>query len=258
MTIQEFVKQDIERAAEENDIAVFYVCESGSRAWGFPSADSDYDVRFLYVHPRDWYLSIFRHRDTIEFMREFDGTDVDYVGWDIGKALLLLHNGNPNLLSWIYSPYVYYEDAVVERVRRLAADNFRPRASFHHHLSLARKHYDRYIKPHQTVSRKRYLYTLRGVLSAQLAALSVMPPIDFADLLDASPVKKRTDVLVQIAGLVSDKMFDSETDETERVPILDEYIVGEIARLRKEHIPVYRPPKEPFETLFIDIVDEYA
>ena len=59
-----------------------YACESGSRAWGFASPDSDYDVRFLYVHNEDWYLSfdVEKQRDVIEYPIV---DEIDCGGWDI-------------------------------------------------------------------------------------------------------------------------------------------------------------------------------
>lgn len=63
----------------EEHVRILYACESGSRAWGFPSADSDFDVRFIYIHPRDWYLSIEQQREVIE--RPVDG-QLDINGWD--------------------------------------------------------------------------------------------------------------------------------------------------------------------------------
>lgn len=80
----------------EEDVKIFYACESGSRAWGFPSADSDYDVRFLYRHPEEWYLSVDleEKRDVIE--RPIND-DLDISGWDLRKALKLLRKSNPPL-----------------------------------------------------------------------------------------------------------------------------------------------------------------
>ena len=64
----------------ENNVKILYACESGSRAWGFPSATSDYDVRFIYLRPVEWYLSIEQKRDVIEYPVE---NDLDISGWDL-------------------------------------------------------------------------------------------------------------------------------------------------------------------------------
>jgi predicted nucleotidyltransferase len=94
--------RDIETREE---IRILYACESGSRAWGFPSIDSDYDVRFIYLHPRDWYLSIDlqQKRDVIECSVDHH---LDINGWDLRKALQLLRKGNPPLMEWLGSPIV--------------------------------------------------------------------------------------------------------------------------------------------------------
>ena len=86
------------KMAEEDGVRVLYACESGSRAWGFPSTDSDYDVRFIYAHPVKWYLSIRNRRDVIERPVV---NDIDLSGWDIKKALVLLRKSNPPLLEWL-------------------------------------------------------------------------------------------------------------------------------------------------------------
>lgn len=98
----------LEQIEKDEDVTIFYACESGSRAWGFPSADSDYDVRFIYVRPRDWYLSIDveEKRDVIE--RPINDA-LDISGWDLRKALKLLRKSNPPLLEWLSSPIVYKE-----------------------------------------------------------------------------------------------------------------------------------------------------
>src|SRR5262245_17075085 len=90
---------------------VLLAVESGSRAWGFPSADSDFDVRFIYVRPRDWYLTIDEGRNVIE--RPLDDHEIDLSGWDLKKALVLLRKSNPPLLEWLQSPLVYLEQSSV-------------------------------------------------------------------------------------------------------------------------------------------------
>jgi uncharacterized protein len=70
----------------EHGCRVLFACESGSRAWGFASPDSDYDVRFIHTHPLDWYLRVKPGNDTIERMAP---GDMDFSGWDLRKALAL-------------------------------------------------------------------------------------------------------------------------------------------------------------------------
>ena len=93
--------------------------QSGSRAWGFASRDSDYDVRFLYVHRRDWYLSVEDRRDVIE---QPIAEDLDVSGWELRKALRLLRKSKPPLLEWLKSPIVYRHDPVFAHEVRRARD----------------------------------------------------------------------------------------------------------------------------------------
>jgi uncharacterized protein len=114
-------------------VGVLYACESGSRAWGFASPDSDWDVRFIYLHASDWYLSLIDWKEVIELPIE---GNLDINGWDFRKSLKLLLKGNPVLFEWLASPIVYREDqTVMVRYRELAQHLFRPRRAFQHYLS---------------------------------------------------------------------------------------------------------------------------
>ena len=151
--------QEIE--SQENAVA-FYVCESGSRAWGFPSVDSDYDIRFLYVHPMDWYLSIVEKRDVIERPLQ---DQLDINGWDLKKALVLFRKSNPPLLEWLNSPIVYHEKyTIASQLRELSKTYYSPSACVHHYLHMAQGNVREYLKG-ERVWLKKYFYVLRPLLA---------------------------------------------------------------------------------------------
>src|SRR5215831_16213984 len=102
MTIE--IEKELKRLEEEKKIKIVYAVESGSRAWGFASTDSDWDVRFIYVHDYDWYLSVEEKKDNIEIILP---NDIDLSGWEMRKALVLFRKSNPPLLEWLRSPIVY-------------------------------------------------------------------------------------------------------------------------------------------------------
>jgi uncharacterized protein len=93
----------------EHGVRALYACESGSRGWGFASPDSDYDVRFIYVHPLPWYLRVSAQRDVIEVPIS---DELDINGWELRKALSLLKKGNATLIEWLDSPVVYRADVL--------------------------------------------------------------------------------------------------------------------------------------------------
>jgi uncharacterized protein len=145
------------RAAEvEHDVRILYACESGSRAWGFASPDSDYDVRFVYVRKADWYLSfdVERRRDVIEYPIT---DEIDCGGWDIRKALYLLTRTNGALLEWLNSPVRYMETgSIAESLRRLAPEIMNPIALCYHYSHMARGNAREYLFGDQV--RLKFLY----------------------------------------------------------------------------------------------------
>lgn len=137
--MRERVLDELERIEREHDVVVLYACESGSRAWGFASPDSDYDVRFVYVHQPEWYQRVEEPRDVIE--RPLSD-ELDISGWELRKALRLMRKSNPALLEWLGSPLVYREEpGVREELLWLGSAFHSVPGSRHHYLSMARKNY---------------------------------------------------------------------------------------------------------------------
>jgi predicted nucleotidyltransferase len=147
---------------QEKKIQILYACETGSRAWGFASPDSDYDIRFLYMHDMDWYLSLDHRKDTIEVMTK---DDFDITGWDLRKALILLKKSNVPLIERFQSPVEYLsEPGIKEDFKNLIVSYYSPTAVFYHHHSLARKFWEDIVNK-QEVKLKSYFYLLRSMLS---------------------------------------------------------------------------------------------
>ncbi len=217
----------LDRIERDQGVRILLAVESGSRAWGFPSPDSDYDVRFLYVRPLDWYLSLTRGRDVIELPIE---DELDVNGWDIAKALTLLGKANPVLFEWLASPIRYRADDDALRALHDFAGRIGHRtAATHHYRSLAEGNLRRHIDGRDRVRLKKYFYALRPACA--LAWLRTRPddrvPMALGDLLAGIPME--TAVRAAIDGLLARKSRLSEMGEGARIDALDAFIAAEIA-----------------------------
>ena len=212
---------------EAEKVKVLYACESGSRAWGFASVDSDYDVRFIYAHHFDHYLSIKRHRDVIERPIE---NQFDISGWDIRKALRLFRKGNPPLLEWLGSPIVYMEHSqFAESLRSLLVEFYNPRACAYHYLHMAQGNFRTYLKG-DTVWVKKYFYVLRPVLAIKWLECGYgVVPTEFTALLDR--IIPSSSLKLEIERLLELKREGEELDYGPRINAISEFIEKELTRL---------------------------
>ena len=177
------ILQRLKDIESKYDVKVLLAVESGSRAWGFASKDSDYDVRFVYVHRKEWYLTLVEGRDVIEEL-DSDGV-MDFAGWDLKKALLLMGKGNCAFAEWLNSPIIYYKDEeFFKSVSSLKEDYFRKVSAVNHYYHMAMNHDKRYLEK-RGCEMKKFMYHLRGLLAAKYAALyGTYHPVLFGDLVD--------------------------------------------------------------------------
>jgi uncharacterized protein len=253
----------LKQIEKDYEISILYACESGSRAWGFPSNDSDYDVRFIYVHKKEWYLSIDQRRDVLEVPKH-DKLSIhvdkllDLNGWELTKALRLFRKSNPPLLEWLHSSIVYYQTSTaIKRMNELESQVFSPVSGIHHYLKMAKGNYRDYLN-REEVKIKRYFNIFRPLLAAKwIEKHGVFPPIKFTELLeDILPTGAIRDILDDI---IKRKMAGEVLDHTPRTQMINPYVEAEIEHLEQyvQEISADKPnPTELLNQLFRDTLDE--
>ncbi len=263
--MQETILNRLSEIESLETVKVLYACESGSRAWGFPSSDSDYDVRFIYIRPRDWYLSInLEHkRDVIE---QPISDMLDITGWDLRKALKLFYKSNPPLLEWLGSPIVYLDgENSIAQMRELAKTFYSPKACMYHYLHMAQRTYRDYLKG-DIVRIKKYFYTLRPILAINwLEQARGIVPTEFSVLVGA--IVPKGQLKNDINDLIEKKRKGIELDEGPKIVSISNFLDDEIARLsnKKFHgspLPALetkgefkRPPIDALDKLFQKALD---
>ncbi len=252
--MQEKIKRVLKELEEKYQIRILYACESGSRAWGFPSPDSDYDVRFIYAHPTDWYLSINEKTDFINL--DLDEGMLDLSGWDIRKALNLYTKSNASVYSWIHSPIIYYtDDFLCQQLQAMQQDYFVPKAAIHHYLGLTKKIVNTELQGDE-VKLKKYFYVLRPLLCARwIADTKTPPPMEFDRLLPL--IENRTDDLyANVHQLLKWKETASEQATVAPQALIHQFVEEEMPycyRVASE-MESQHPDKELLNQLFRTIL----
>jgi len=226
--VRDKILEKLQGIQSEHDVKIVYACEAGSRAWGFESSDSDYDVRFIYIRPTDWYLTINTETraDTIE--KGIDENDIDASGWDLRKALGLFRKSNPPLLEWLNSPIVYVERGLTARMMRdLIPSCYSPCSAAHHYLSMARGNYREYLRGDE-VWLKKYLYVIRPLLAVRWIRMQLgVAPVAFQTLVDG--VVPEADVKEAISELLVAKMSGVELGMGPKNERLENFLKNELS-----------------------------
>jgi predicted nucleotidyltransferase len=248
--VRDKILEQLDSIERDHQVTILFACESGSRAWGFPSADSDYDVRFVYAHARDWYLSIAPGRDVIEIP---PGPVLDINGWDVRKALQLLRKSNISILEWLSSPIRYCcNEPLFNIFSEIVPLGFRKNACARHYLSMARSNLG---KTHgDAVRMKAYLYAVRPLLCCRwVLDRDAQPPMLFRDLV--SEYLAGTDAGAEISAIIDTKESGSERDTVDRNEILNTFIEREFDEL-SSRLPKDRdlPDVAPFDDAFRRII----
>ena len=247
--MQSIIQQKLHEIEQQADVAVLYAVESGSRAWGFASPDSDYDVRFVYVRRRDDYLRLEKTSDVLEW--QLDET-LDISGWDLKKALQLMYKSNPTIFEWDRSPVVYRSSPFWQQIRQNFAPYFSVKSGLYHDLSMASSNYRTYLQE-DTVRLKKYFYVLRPVLAAQWIAERRCPPPILFDILAESVLPAELRQIV--AELKTQKMQTPEIGRGPRIPELNAYfdrVIPELMTATEAEDMHSTPGWEPLNRMFLD------
>ena len=246
----ELIQNKIKEIEQEENVEVILAVESGSRAWGFESVDSDYDVRFIYIRKKEDYLKLNPPRDVIEWQLD---EVLDINGWDLSKTLKLLYKSNPTVFEWLSSPIIYKKTKKEERLKELSFDYLDPKKLIYHYLHMATSNYREYLKK-DSVRIKKYFYVLRPLLAANwIIEKKTQPPMMFIELVEEMLPESLVPIVDHLLELKSSL---PEMGEAKRIDELNEYIVEQIDRIKEEVNMMENSVNywEPLNNLFIEMI----
>ena len=217
-SIEELVGRKLKEIEERENIRVLHAAESGSRAWGIASPDSDYDVRFVYVRPMDFYLKLQDKKDFIDW--ELNQV-LDINGWDITKALQHFYKSNATLYEWGNSPIIYKTTPQWEKIMKLAEEYFSGKSAMYHYYGTARKNYEAYLME-DMVKYKKYFYVLRPILACKWIEKKKCPPPVLFQTLAEEILEKEMKPAVD--RLVEAKLQMTESEKRGKIQELNDYI----------------------------------
>lgn len=249
------IQEELRAMERTENVRILLAVESGSRAWGFASSDSDYDVRFLYVRPREHYLRLDGRRNVIEW--KLDAL-LDINGWDFDKALQLLRTSNPTLFEWLSSPLFYRRDPFVDQLMEVAPLYFLEKPGLFHYLCMAEKSNKRFLGGEQ-VKLKKYFYVLRPILACRhILATGTPPPMLFETLAEHYlPLE----VHPHVEELLEAKRRAGEMGEGPRMQAIDAYIGSSLLELKAavKALPAVRKKEwADLNALFLRAVENTA
>lgn len=250
--MKDLILKKLKEIEQNENIKILLAVESGSRAWGFASPNSDYDVRFIYVRPTNYYLRLDKTRDVIELPIN-DKLDIN--GWDLKKALTLLHNSNPTLFEWISSPIVYHNTGYFDKYRNILNDYFSSKKSLYHYLHMAENN-NRLFLNKDIVKLKKYFYVLRPILACKyIIKHNSPPPILFSKLVETElPGYMQSDV----QQLLDVKTNMPEIKEIKRVEKINKYLENEITDIKQILNDLPSEKNKPWDNLnniFLSVFD---
>lgn len=253
--MKDVICKELRKIEKNQNVKILLAVESGSRAWGFVSPDSDYDVRFIYVQREEDYLRLEKYRDVIELPID-DKLDIN--GWDLQKALKLLYKSNPTLFEWFSSPIVYMETDFANEFRSVMNQYFSFKKALYHYINMAKSNYREYLRG-ETVRVKKYFYVLRPILACRwILDKGTPPPMLFSELMKS---ELSVELIPDVERLLDLKINSPEIKEIPRVDSVNAYIeasiggIGECIKLMGEKKEV---GMEELNKLFLKTVRQYS
>lgn len=256
--MRKIILDQLNQIEKDENVQLLFAIESGSRAWGFPSPDSDYDVRFVYVRPLDWYLTIGKKRDVIELPID---RELDTAGWDIQKALTLLIKPNPVMLEWLSSPIRYiWDEPACNILNQFAKKTVFGHSCLYHYLHLGERQYKVYVEGRSEVKLKKYLYIIRPALAIRWLRKHPdrLPPMNFQALCNGVDLPKELENTLE--AILEKKRLSKELGMHARIPVVDTFTKKEFTWAREKTKERQEPRTkllDEADELFRQIVKDY-
>ena len=246
MPMKDRIVEELDGIEKTRNVKIVLAVESGSRAWGFPSNDSDYDVRFIYVHEKDWYLTIFKKRDIVEIPIE---ELLDISGWDLRKSLQLMRKSNSPLFEWLSSPIRYrVSKRVFKKLEELSRLSFMPETSCYHYLSISKKYIEE-IESNEKVRLKVYMYAIRATLCCKWIVRNLtQPPVNIQDLL--AEICEDTFIKDIVVSFIQEKKEYAENHIVNHSELVENYMKRTLHDVQNT-IP--KNPKKADSEIFDDV-----
>ena len=251
--MRDLIVEKLKEIEQTEDVRILHAIESGSRAWGFPSPDSDFDVRFIYIRKPEYYLKLEKTRDVIELPIN-DMLDIN--GWDLQKTLRLLRGSNPTLFEWMNSPIIYRKTEFIDQLQPILDGYFNCKNGLYHYLSMAEGNYRDYLKG-DIVKAKKYFYVLRPILACKwILHKHTRPPMLFRDLMES---ELEEELKPDVERLLDLKMNVPEMKLIPRVDAINAYLDRSLEEV-KEQLAAYPTEDhgdwEPLNRLFLEVLQE--
>lgn len=225
--MEDIIREKLKEIEEKENVRIIVAVESGSRAWGFASPDSDYDVRFIYVRRNEDYLRLEKTRDVIEWQLD---DFLDISGWDLKKALQLMHDSNPSIFEWCASPIIYKSSEDFEKLKDLRHEFYSRKKNLYHYLHMSSSNYQAYLQGEE-VRIKKYFYVIRPLLAAKwVVDKKTQPPMLFSELLDAELPKELRPVIDELLEM---KQRIPEMGLAPRIKALDDFIEAQFELIKQ-------------------------
>jgi len=254
--MKEIISQYLTKIEDEKDIEILLACETGSRAWGFPSPDSDFDIRIIYKHKKDWYLSLNEKKDSIDLM--FENNEIDITGWDLKKSLKLLQKSNAPLLERIQSPIIYKcDEGFLIEMKLVAQNQYSRIATIHHYLSMAKK-FTEELKEKEEYKLKKFFYALRSATACKwIVEKEQMPPIEFIKMVNGlnlpNSLTKRINELIELKATISESYCHK--GEKELISFIEDCI--KLSDEKRQSLSPSKGNVEELNNFFIKTLSRY-
>lgn len=222
--MKEDILETLKKLEYKHGFKILFCVESGSRAWGMSSEDSDYDVRFVFYYLPERYYSL---TEPVLDFRHTEGL-IDMHGMELLKFTKLLLKSNPTAIEWVRSP-ITYKGEIPPLFKHFVENELDFNALVHHYSGLCRRNYTKYLEDSKDLGAKRYLYACRGWLSGEFAMKGVLPPLNVEELINTAPVKEEQ--RSEIKKILEFKMVNREKSDIGELPLVKKWLCDFINRV---------------------------